>query len=142
MNKRIESIPIEVMKALAAHPWPGNIRELRNFVERSVILTPGNVLKPPLEELSTGRSAAAAALHHRTVPAYTLREIEREHILLALRNADWVIGGAAGAAARLGLKRTTLTAKMQKLGICRPPKSHEFESLLAKVAAPSQSAFR
>src|SRR5262245_27920764 len=120
MNKPIETIPVEVMKALAAYSWPGNIRELRNFIERSVILTPGNVLTPPLGELSDVNSAATVTPQRPTASAHTLKDIEREHILLALRHADWVVGGPTGAAARLGLKRTTLAAKMQKLGICRP----------------------
>lgn len=128
MRKCVDTIPVEVMKTLAAHPWRGNIRELRNFIERSVILTPGNVLTPPLEELSTVRSIAPVTLQRQTAPAHTLKEIEREHILLALRDTDWVIGGPTGAAARLGLKRTTLAAKIQKLGICRPIRRYEPEA--------------
>jgi formate hydrogenlyase transcriptional activator len=127
MKKQIQTIPIEVMKALAAHSWPGNIRELRNFIERSIILTAGNVLRPPLEELSTVRSVASVVLQRQTAPAHTLKEIEREHILFALRGADWVVGGPTGAAVRLGLKRTTLAAKMQKLGIRRPRRRNECE---------------
>ena len=128
MNKRIETIPVEVVTAFAAHPWPGNIRELRNFIERSVILTPGNVLTPPLQELSADRLAAPVAPRRQTASTQTLKEIEREHILLALRDADWAVGGPTGAAARLGLKRTTLAAKMLKLGICRPTRSNELET--------------
>lgn len=120
MNKQIETIPVEVMKVLAAYSWPGNIRELRNFIERSVILTSGKVLTPPLWDLPAVRSAAPVSPRRQSSPASTLKEIEREYILLALRDVDWVVGGPAGAAARLGLKRTTLAAKMQKLGICRP----------------------
>ena len=129
MNKQIETIPVKVMRALAAHPWPGNIRELRNFIERSVILTPGSVLTPPLEELSNVRSNAPVTPQRQTAPRHTLKEIEREHILLALRDTDWVIGGRMGAAARLGLKRTTLTARIQKLGLCRPARRFEPEAL-------------
>lgn len=129
MNKQIETIPVEVMKALAAHPWPGNIRELRNFIERSVILTSGNVLTPPMHELSVVYPAVPCAPQRLSVPTRTLKEIEREHIRIALRDADWVVGGPTGAAARLGLKRTTLAAKMQKLGISRPTRRSEPELL-------------
>jgi len=120
MNKPIKAIPVEAMKALVAYSWPGNIRELRNFIERSVILTPGNVLTPPLDELSAVRLAAPDMPQRLTASAHTLKEVEREHIVLVLRDADWVVGGPTGAAVRLGLKRTTLAAKMQKLGISRP----------------------
>jgi len=125
VGKRIDTIPVEVMKALAAHSWPGNVRELQNFIERAVILSPGSALTPPLEELSAVHSAAPAVADRAATTAHTLREIEREHILLALRAADWVVGGLTGAAVRLGLKRTTLAAKMLKLGIHRPTKRIE-----------------
>jgi formate hydrogenlyase transcriptional activator len=128
MNKQIETIPVEVMKAFAAYTWPGNIRELRNFIERSVILSPGKVLMPPLEVLLAIRPAVPAMSQRQTAPS-TLKEVEREHILLALCDADWVVGGPAGAAARLGLKRTTLAAKMQTLGIFRPARRCEAEAL-------------
>ena len=93
--------------------WPGNIRELENFVERSVILSEGNRLQPPLAEL-----------RHETVQRIpdldrTLRDRERDHIIEVLRQTHGVISGTQGAAARLGLKRTTLQSKMQKLGISR-----------------------
>ncbi len=127
VNKRIDTIPVEVMKALVAHSWPGNIRELQNFIERAVILSPGNVLTPPLEELSPVHLTAPDIVDPMATSAHTLRDIEREHILLALRSADWVVGGPTGAAARLGLKRTTLAAKMQKLGIHRPTRRNEPE---------------
>jgi len=129
MNKRIDTIPEEVMKALAAHPWPGNVRELQNFIQRALILSPGSVLTPPLRELLATHSAAPAIANRVTTTAPTLKDIEREHILLALRDADWVVGGPAGAAARLGLKRTTLNAKMLKLGIHRPTRRYEPELL-------------
>jgi formate hydrogenlyase transcriptional activator len=129
MQKQIEIIPTEIMKALAAHSWPGNIRELRNFIERSVILTPGNVLTPPLHELSTVCPTAPVTPQRLAIPSHTLKEIEREHILLALHDTDWVVGGPTGAATRLGLKRTTLAAKMQKLGISRPTKRREFVNI-------------
>ncbi len=113
MGKRIESIPTEAMEALARYPWPGNIRELQNFIERSVILSPGSVLRPPLAELKSSSDAPPADVT-------TLEIAERGHILRALEESRWVIGGPQGAAARLGLKRTTLQSKMQKLGINRP----------------------
>jgi formate hydrogenlyase transcriptional activator len=109
MAKQIETIPSESMEALVRHPWPGNIRELQNFIERAVILTQGNVLQLP-------------ALPSNTVipqEPITLEEAERDHILNALRRSNWVVGGAAGAAARLGVKRTTLISKMRKRGLSK-----------------------
>jgi formate hydrogenlyase transcriptional activator len=114
MNKRIESIPDEVMGALTKYHWPGNIRELQNFIERAVILSPGSVLRPPLAELEISETNA------RVVGDATLVEVERQHIVNALEESNWVIGGVHGAASRLGVKRTTLLYKMQKLGISRP----------------------
>ena len=113
MKKRIETIPAEAMKALQAYPWPGNVRELENFIERAVILTSGPDLRAPLSELKVLSPPPNGSLK-------TLEDAEREHILKALREAKWTIGGAAGAAAKLGMKRTTLQSKMQKLGIMRP----------------------
>lgn len=113
MKKRIETVPAEAMKALQAYPWPGNVRELENFIERSVILSSGSNLFVSAAELKRpapmGNESAA-----------TLEEAERDHILKVLRDTNWVIGGDAGAAARLGMKRTTLQSKMHKLGITRP----------------------
>ncbi|MCA1851172.1 MAG: sigma 54-interacting transcriptional regulator, partial [Beggiatoa sp.] len=114
MHKRIETIPTETLTALCRYPWPGNIRELENLIERSVILSQGPELRVPLGELK----AQAMAPADGTV---TLEAAEREHILRALREANGVIGGAAGAAARLGIKRTTLQSRMNKLGISRHP---------------------
>ena len=111
LGKSIRSIPTEVMTALTRYAWPGNIRELENFIERAVLLSSGPQLRAPLADL---KSAAMAAPSEEA----TLADAEREHILSVLRQTNWVIGGAAGAAARLGLKRTTLQSKMQKLGIC------------------------
>ena len=110
MNKRVETIPPEAMAALCSYSWPGNIRELQNFIERSVILTSGNVLRVQAKELQLDSPVAAST-------GGTLEEIEREHILQALRETDGVIGGRLGAALRLGLKRTTLLSRMQKFGI-------------------------
>ena len=117
MNKRIESIPTETMAALSRYHWPGNIRELENFIERAVIVSRGATLEVPLAELNQ-RSAATPAEPAR--PLTTLEETEREHIRLALQQANWQVGGPSGAAVRLGMKRTTLQSKMAKLGIERP----------------------
>jgi formate hydrogenlyase transcriptional activator len=108
MNKVITSIPAKTMEALVRWNWPGNIRELENLVERSVILTLGSVLQAPLAELH----GVVEEVH-----GVTLRDKERERILRALRECHGQIGGANGAAARLGLKRTTLQSRMSKLGI-------------------------
>jgi formate hydrogenlyase transcriptional activator len=113
MKKRIETIPAEAMKALQAYPWPGNVRELENFIERAVILTSGTDLFVPLAELKRAAGSANGS-------ATTLEEVERDHILRTLRETNWVIGGVSGAAVKLGMKRTTLQSKMQKLGISRP----------------------
>ena len=110
MNRRIETIPSAAMEALTHWNWPGNVRELENFIERAVILTRGASLDVPLAEL---RNAVV------TAPLSTLEEAEREHIMRALRESKWVVGGPTGAAARLGLKRTTLQSRIQKLGIER-----------------------
>jgi transcriptional regulator with GAF, ATPase, and Fis domain len=112
MDRHIESIPPETMKTLSLWEWPGNIRELENFIERAVILSKGTVLRAPLAELDL--SAASAPSKDAT-----LETTEREHILRVLRESKGVIAGAAGAAARLGLKRTTLNSKLKKLGIER-----------------------
>ncbi len=114
MKKRIETIPSEAMKALQNYSWPGNVRELENFVERAVILTHGPSLHVSLAELKQRPSPVTDS------KATTLEEAEREHILRTLRETKWVIGGPSGAAAKLGMKRTTLQSKMQKLGISRP----------------------
>lgn len=113
MNRRIESVPSEVMNALIKWQWPGNVRELENFIERAVILSKGPALRAPLAELE---------MHEESVASDTdsaLETAEREHILRVLRECDGVIGGAGGAASRLGLKRTTLNSKLKKLGIER-----------------------
>ena len=115
MDRRIESIPSEVMTALANWYWPGNIRELENFIERSVILTEGTALRAPLAELEAESSDAAE---------HSLENSEREHIIRALRETTGTISGPTGAARRLGVKRTTLQSKMLKLGITRQDYSH------------------
>src|SRR5262249_40477744 len=127
MNKRIDSVPVEFINALTAHSWPGNVRELQNFIERAVILSQDRVLQPPIEALSGAGQVAPIGGQQIPKRASTLMEAEREHILLALGEADWVVGGPHGAAYRLGLKRTTLAAKMRKLGISRPARRHDAE---------------
>ena len=109
MRKAITSIPAKTMELLVRWEWPGNIRELENFIERSVILTSGSVLQAPLAELETQIQADDSSL--------TLREKDRERILKALRDCQGKLGGPDGAAARLGLKRTTLQSKLDNLGI-------------------------
>jgi formate hydrogenlyase transcriptional activator len=115
MGKQIERVPSEAMSALISHQWPGNIRELQNFVERSVILSEASLLRAPLAELN-----GSPEVHSRT--AVTLEEAERDHILKTLQQARWVVAGPNGAAARLGIKRSTLYFRMQKLGISRSNK--------------------
>jgi formate hydrogenlyase transcriptional activator len=115
MGKRIETVPTATMQKLVDWPWPGNVRELQNMIERGVILSRGFVLEIPLAEL-----AQSAIPLGDSNGASTLEAFEREHILDALRDTGWVIGGPAGAAARLGLNRSTLNARMRKLEISRP----------------------
>jgi formate hydrogenlyase transcriptional activator len=110
VGKSIDCVPDDVMEALQQHHWPGNIRELQNFIERSLIMTTGSVLRPSLEELSPPQAQPLVR---------TLADAERAHILATLRETNGVVGGARGAAARLGLPRTTLIAKMQKLGLSK-----------------------
>jgi formate hydrogenlyase transcriptional activator len=113
MKKPIETIPTKTMDRLAHYHWPGNIRELENLIERAVILSSGSELSVPLTELKT-------AIPTQSQPLATLEGAVRDHILRALRDTKWVIGGSSGTAARLGMKRTTLISKMKKLGISRP----------------------
>jgi PAS domain S-box-containing protein len=112
MGRHIDSIPDEAMQTLMKWNWPGNVRELENFLERSVILSPGSVLRAPLAELQALEESGAAT-------DTRLEAAEREHILRVLRDCQGMIGGGNGAAERLGLKRTTLNSKMKKLGIKR-----------------------
>src|ERR1700730_8448684 len=123
MSKTVDTIPTETMNVLIRYHWPGNIRELQNLVERAVILSAGPTLKVPLHDLQAQPAPAAA----RRIE--TLEEAERRHILDALDASDWVISGPSGAAGSLGLKRSTLQARMEKLGIRR-----------ARAAAPSQNS--
>jgi formate hydrogenlyase transcriptional activator len=114
-GRQIEQIPPETMSALSSYHWPGNIRELQNLIERAVILSNNGVLPNPLP--TTASNDADAAI---SPAATTLKDSERALILHTLETAAWVIGGPNGAATKLGLKRTTLICKMQKLGIFRP----------------------
>jgi formate hydrogenlyase transcriptional activator len=133
LNKPVEYIPAEAMDALASYSWPGNVRELENLIERAVLLSPGKELRVPLSELRsatnvssnaiTGPSSSLTSLTSPTSltsSISTLEEAERQHILRALRQTQWRIAGPKGAAAILGMKRTTLQARMRKLGIRRP----------------------
>ncbi len=113
MGKEIENIPAETMSAFGSYQWPGNIRELQNLVERAVILSNDGVLPNPLPATGTQTAIVSPG-------ATTLRDSERALILQTLERVGWVIGGPKGAATKLGLKRTTLIHKMQKLGIFRP----------------------
>jgi formate hydrogenlyase transcriptional activator len=124
MKKRIERIPAKAMEALVAYSWPGNIRELQNLIERAIILSRGPVLevalaglKPPAEATTTPSGAE------------TLKAVERKHIVRVLDETNWVLSGATGAAARLGLARTTLINKMRRLGIARPSSDRNSEQL-------------
>jgi formate hydrogenlyase transcriptional activator len=129
LNKEVEYIPADAMDALSNYSWPGNIRELENLLERAVILSPGKELRVPLSELKSATLGAAAgadssssftSLTSSTSSISTLEEAERHHILRALKQTQWRIAGPKGAALLLGIKRTTLQARMRKLGIRRP----------------------
>jgi formate hydrogenlyase transcriptional activator len=115
-GKSIDSIPNELMDVLKQHDWPGNVRELQNVIERGVIMTTGSVLCPQTTALMT-RSET-------TAPVRMLVDAERAHIAATLRETNWVVGGPRGAAAQLGLPRTTLIAKMQRLGISSATSGH------------------
>ena len=135
LNKSVAYVPAEAMEALAGYAWPGNIRELENFIERAVLLSPGKELRVTISELksvpaTTGAgddsTSSLSAVTPSTVTASpgasisTLEDAERQHILRALRQTEWRIAGPKGAAVVLGMKRTTLQARMRKLGIRRP----------------------
>jgi transcriptional regulator with GAF, ATPase, and Fis domain len=110
LNKTIDSIPDEVVEALKGHDWPGNIRELQNFIERAMLFSPGSVLRLPPDLKQTVKQSSESG-------SRTLADADRDHILETLTQANWLIGGQDGAANRLGLPRTTLIYKMRKLGI-------------------------
>src|SRR5262249_49780506 len=110
-GRSILRIPDAVMNAMIAYRWPGNVRELQNFVERSVILSRGSELCAPIDQLiDTGSGGAGGA---------TLDDASRAHLMSTLQETNWVVGGRNGAAARLGVNRTTLLSKMRRLGISR-----------------------
>ena len=133
MGKRIEQIPEETMLPLRSYDWPGNVRELQNLIQRAVILSCDGVLPNPLEsnhlETVTVTSRSAA-----------LKEVDRALILQALEAACWMIGGPEGAAAKLGLKRTTLFYKMKKLGISRPTPSRGIRVSVAGLESADSSS--
>jgi len=122
LDRSIELIPDEVMEVLKAHDWPGNIRELQNFIERAVVFSPESVLRLPLADLKQMSKQPSVAASR------TLADAEREHILEVLKQTDGLIGGSQGAANRLGLPRTTLVYKMRKLGI-EARRSHRVRSV-------------
>ena len=135
MKKTIEVIPAETMEALTRYDWPGNIRELQNLIERAVILSPGTTLNVPVEAL-TPRSPVPASRG----AAETLEEDDRRHIIGALDASGWVIAGPAGAAARLGMKRSTLQFRMRKLGIERPARQTLVDPAPAHLPAGSTAS--
>ncbi len=120
MNRAVNRIPSETLEAMTRYLWPGNVRELQNFIERAVILSSGGELRAPLSELKVVREAPHVI---PSAEARTLRQLEREHILDALEKSNWVVGGPLGAAARLGMKRTSLLYRMEKLQISRSDNS-------------------
>jgi formate hydrogenlyase transcriptional activator len=130
MNKDIESIPSETMNALCEYHWPGNIRELQNVIERAVILSSGPVLRVVLSDLKSNGGSVPASENAKSAARpenlgnmqRVLEETERKQILGALEESRWVVAGPKGAAARLGMKRSTLQVRMQKLGIARSSK--------------------
>jgi formate hydrogenlyase transcriptional activator len=119
LKKRVDAISAETMEAVLHYDWPGNIRELQNFIERSVILSTGPVLEARLGQLGRQQGRLPAS-------KYTLDDAQRQYILRSLEEANWLVGGQHGAAARLGIPRTTLISKMQRLGIQSPGEKRHF----------------
>jgi len=119
MGKRITDVPDETMQALLCYSWPGNVRELQNVMERAVILSRGKVLRLSLDELKPSSQAINPTGPALNSSLMTLKYVERQHIIQALAATNWILGGPKGAGARLGLARTTLISKMQRLGITR-----------------------
>ena len=129
-GKSIKHIPDDVMKALEEYNWPGNIRELQNFIERSVILTTGTELRSPVADLASQGSQDGTVR--------TLADADKAHIVATLQQTNWIVGGRNGAAARLGLKRTTLIAKMRKLGLVQKTAEqiHQISDALTETGVP------
>jgi len=123
MEKHIETIPKKTMEALTRYSWPGNIRELQNLMERAVLLSSGPSLRVPLTDIVATLDLKAAG------DGSAIEQVEREMILRALRESNWVVGGARGAAARLRLNRTGLAYKIKKFGISRPTQQHDIPSV-------------
>jgi formate hydrogenlyase transcriptional activator len=117
-NKAVTSVSREVMTALTTASWPGNVRELENFIERSVILSRGPLLEAPTHELD-GHPRERRALDAAAPQPASLEAVKRDHIVRALKASGWVLSGPRGAAAKLGMKRTTLQHAIRKLGITR-----------------------
>jgi transcriptional regulator with GAF, ATPase, and Fis domain len=135
MGKQIEHIPEETLDAFKSYPWPGNIRELQNVIERAVILSNDGLLPNPLPPSPTDLVI--------TYPGQiTLRDSERALILQTLEAASWVVAGPRGAAAKLGLKRTTLMGKMQKHGIFRPPRERYIDHAVEAESRVTESVDR
>ena len=115
MNRHIDVIPTETLEALRRYAWPGNVRELANLIERAMILSRGRTLEVPLDDLVRRRPGAGDRQRGAADP-----DAERAAVLRALEQANWVLAGPRGAAARLGMKRTTLQSLMRRLGIAKP----------------------
>jgi formate hydrogenlyase transcriptional activator len=113
-GKTIDEVPADFIASLRQYAWPGNVRELQNLIERAVVATTGRTLR--MQTTDQGVTRPAATLR-------TLAEVERDHIMATLHATNWVIGGWNGAAARLGLSRTTLISRMQRLGITSPTRA-------------------
>ena len=120
MKRSIDTISTETMNALIRYPWPGNIRELQNVVERALILSKSRELKVPLSDLQSRLPENLRAENGKKNGATTLEEVERRHILSVLEQTNWVLAGPNGAAKKLGLKRSTLQFRIRRLGLSRP----------------------
>ena len=147
MGKRITCIPNETLSALIAYPWPGNVRELQNLIERAVILSNNGVLPNPLPTLDKNAVTNPLPVSDKnpltvTPSQGTFNDSTRALILQALQEAGWVIGGSGGAADRLGLKRTTLIAKMKKLGISRPVRKDDTSRAMRQDIGPQGLRFQ
>jgi transcriptional regulator with GAF, ATPase, and Fis domain len=134
MGKQIDSIPSETMAAFQWYSWPGNIRELQNLVERAVILSREGVLRNPLHRTQTQVMPLTQHCFCACPSSMTLENSDRTLISETLKQAGWIVGGPRGAAAKLGLKRTTLLAKMRRLGISRPVHQEETDVLALRAA--------